>query len=92
MGLSRQPNLPGCLLADGPHLRPWPAGAAWLLFSAGAEREYTFRTAALETGDIVAKVTATGRLGAVTVAEGGTQVSGTVKEIYADFNLSLIHI
>ena len=62
------------------------AGAAWLLFSAGAEREYTFRTAALETGDIVAKVTATGRLGAVTVVEVGTQVSGTVKEIYADFN------
>ena len=31
VGLSRQPNLPGCLLADGPHLRPWPAGAAWLL-------------------------------------------------------------
>ena len=29
--LSRQPSLPGCLLADGPHLRPWPAGAAWLL-------------------------------------------------------------
>ncbi|MFA7620957.1 MAG: efflux RND transporter periplasmic adaptor subunit [Aminobacteriaceae bacterium] len=61
-------------------------GAAWTYFSDNGATEYTFRTAPVESGDIVAKVTATGKLGAVTVVEVGTQVSGTIKEIYADFN------
>ena len=61
-------------------------GAAWLHFSDGGATEYVFRTAALESGNIVSKVTATGKLSAVTVVDVGTQVSGTVKEIYADFN------
>jgi HlyD family secretion protein len=63
------------------------AGAAgYLSFSSGGAPEYTFRTAPLESGDIVAKVTATGKLSAVTVVDVGTQVSGTIQEIYADFN------
>ncbi|NLD98205.1 MAG: efflux RND transporter periplasmic adaptor subunit, partial [Synergistaceae bacterium] len=57
-------------------------GAAWMHFSDGGATEYVFRTATLESGNIVAKVTATGKLSAVTVVEVGTQVSGTVKEIY----------
>ncbi len=61
-------------------------GAGYFFLSDGGATEYTFRTAALESGNIVAKVTATGKLSAVTVVEVGTQVSGTVKEIYADFN------
>ena len=61
-------------------------GAAWMHFSDGGAPEYTFRTAALESGNIVSKVTATGKLSAVTVVDVGTQVSGTIKEIYADFN------
>lgn len=61
-------------------------GAAWMLFADGGATEYAFRTAALESGNIVSKVTATGKLSAVTVVEVGTQVSGTIKEIYADFN------
>ncbi|MDI9370480.1 MAG: efflux RND transporter periplasmic adaptor subunit [Synergistaceae bacterium] len=55
-------------------------------FSGNGAPEYVFRTSPVELGDIVAKVTATGRLGAVTVVEVGTQVSGTIKEIYADYN------
>ena len=61
-------------------------GAGYFFLSDGGATEYTFRTAALESGNIVAKVTATGKLSAVTVVEVGTQVSGTVNEIYADFN------
>ncbi len=61
-------------------------GAALMHFSDGGAPEYTFRTAALESGNIVSKVTATGKLSAVTVVDVGTQVSGTIKEIYADFN------
>ncbi len=61
-------------------------GAAWMHFADGGATEYAFRTAPLESGNIVSKVTATGKLSAVTVVEVGTQVSGTIKEIYADFN------
>ena len=61
-------------------------GAAWIHFSDGGATEYVFRTATLESGNIVSKVTATGKLSAVTVVDVGTQVSGTIKEIYADFN------
>ncbi len=60
--------------------------AAWLLLSGPGEKEYVYRTVPVESGDITSAVTATGRLGAETVVEVGTQVSGTVKEIYADFN------
>ena len=61
-------------------------GATWMHFSDGGATEYIFRTATLESGNIVSKVTATGKLSAVTVVDVGTQVSGTIKEIYADFN------
>ncbi len=60
--------------------------AAWFLLSGPGEKAYVYRTVPLESGDITSAVTATGRLGAETVVEVGTQVSGTVKEIYADFN------
>lgn len=62
------------------------AGFAYLRFSHNGGPEYIFRTATLESGDITSSVTATGKLGAVTVVEVGTQVSGTIQEIYADFN------
>lgn len=62
------------------------AGFAYLRFSHTAGPQYIFRTAPLESGNITSSVTATGKLGAVTVVEVGTQVSGTLKEIYADFN------
>ena len=62
------------------------AGFAYLRFSHSDGPRYTFRTVPLEKGDITSTVTATGKLEAVTVVEVGTQVSGTLKEIYADFN------
>ncbi len=62
------------------------AGFAYLRFSHNGGPEYVFRTVPLESGDITSSVTATGKLGAVTVVEVGTQVSGTIQEIYADFN------
>ena len=60
--------------------------AAWFFLSGPDGKEYVYRSVPLESGDITSAVTATGRLGAETVVEVGTQVSGTVKEIYADFN------
>ena len=39
-------------------------------------------------GDVVDAVAATGTLQAVETVDVGTQVSGTVQELYADFNSS----
>ena len=48
--------------------------------------EYGLTTSTITRGDIVSAVTATGELNAISVVEIGTQVSGTVQEIYVDFN------
>jgi HlyD family secretion protein len=45
-----------------------------------------FRTASVTRGDIQATVTATGAVNAVTTVLVGTQVSGTIKNLYVDFN------
>jgi HlyD family secretion protein len=45
-----------------------------------------FRTERVTRGDLRATVTATGTVSAVTTVLVGTQVSGTVKEIFVDFN------
>jgi HlyD family secretion protein len=44
------------------------------------------RTVQVTRGDIVAVVSATGTLEAVTTVEVGTQVGGIIQELYADFN------
>lgn len=50
----------------------------------GAGPEY--RTDPVTRGDIQATVTATGSVNAVTTVQVGTQVSGTIKILYVDFN------
>ena len=47
---------------------------------------YGLTTSQITRGDIVSTVTATGELNALNVVEIGTQVSGTVQEIYVDYN------
>ena len=47
---------------------------------------YGLTSSAITRGDITSTVTATGELNAISVVEIGTQVSGTVQEIYVDFN------
>ncbi len=48
--------------------------------------EPQFRTEKVVKGDIVMAVTATGTVNPVTTVLVGTQVSGTIKEIYVDYN------
>jgi HlyD family secretion protein len=43
-------------------------------------------TAVVERGDVVRRVQATGRLEAVTTVEVGSQVSGTIASLHADYN------
>ena len=45
-----------------------------------------YRTEAASRGDITATVTATGTLSAVTTVQVGSQVSGIISRLYADFN------
>jgi len=46
----------------------------------------SYRTELVTKGDIQATVTATGTVNAVTTVLVGTQVSGTIKQLYVDFN------
>jgi HlyD family secretion protein len=46
----------------------------------------TYKTAKIERGTIVAAVSATGNLSAVTTVQVGTQVSGTIQKLYVDYN------
>lgn len=52
--------------------------------NSGEDQKYRFEK--VSRGEIVATVTATGTVNPVTNVLVGTQVSGTIKEIYVDFN------
>jgi HlyD family secretion protein len=70
--------------------------AAFVVVGAGAAAAYYWTgrgpagpvivTAPVTRGDVVATVDATGSLQAVTTVQVGTQVSGTIKALHADFN------
>jgi HlyD family secretion protein len=53
-------------------------------YAAAAEPQY--RTQAVEKGEIKQVVSANGTINPVTLVNVGTQVSGTVKKLYVDFN------
>lgn len=52
----------------------------------GTDSEARYTTAPLEKGTIAITVSATGALEAVTTVQVGSQVSGTIAALYADFN------
>jgi len=54
------------------------------LWKSEPEPEYT--TTPVERGEVVAKVTATGTLSALVTVQVGSQVSGRIQELRADFN------
>jgi len=58
---------------------------AFKFFTVEADKpSYLF--AAVERGDIASQVAASGTLAAVTTVQVGTQVSGTIAELYVDYN------
>ncbi len=61
------------------------AAAGFILFR-GNGNEPKFRFDKVVRGDIEMAVTATGTVNPVTTVLVGTQVSGTIKNIYVDFN------
>jgi HlyD family secretion protein len=61
----------------------------WALFLRGDGKkpgDYTLETAAVERGDVARIVTASGAVRALTTVEVGSQVSGQIIEMDADFN------
>ena len=60
-------------------------GYAWYQSRNGAG-ETRYRMVKVERGPIAAVVVASGTLNAVTTVQVGSQISGQIKEIYADFN------
>jgi HlyD family secretion protein len=59
----------------------------WAFFSGPTRVEY--RTVKVERGDIGATVSATGNPNAVVTVQVGSQVSGNIKALYADFNTNV---
>ncbi len=55
----------------------------WFRSAAGRPQ---YRTAPVERGEIVATISASGTLNAVTTVQVGSQISGRIKNLYADFN------
>src|SRR5271157_2702699 len=58
-------------------------GELWRIHSQNA---ITYETVPLERGPVQASITATGTLNAVVDVQVGSQVSGNIKALYADFN------
>lgn len=65
-------------------------GSLGFYFSHKNGKTQKFRTEKLDRGDVVSSVTATGTLAAVTTVKVGSQVSGIIAHLYADFN-SQVH-
>jgi HlyD family secretion protein len=62
------------------------AGTAWFYQRADGKEAPSYRTAAIQRGDVKSTVSATGTLSAVQTVQVGTQASGQISAIYADYN------
>jgi HlyD family secretion protein len=62
------------------------AGVWGYLYTQSGGNAPKYRTARVEQGPLTAAVSATGNLNAVTTVQVGSQVSGQIKELHADFN------
>ncbi|WP_005031609.1 efflux RND transporter periplasmic adaptor subunit [Holophaga foetida] len=60
------------------------AGMAWALRKPAEEIKW--RTASVDRGDITQRISATGTINALVQVPVGTQVSGVVTDLYADYN------
>ena len=62
------------------------AGAAYMQKRSEATKGERYRTALVDRGPVIQRISANGTLNPVTVVNVGTQVSGTVVKLYTDFN------
>ena len=62
------------------------AAAAYAALNGDDRSDPVYRIAKVERGSVVKSVTASGKLNAVTTVMVGSQISGRVSELLADFN------
>ncbi len=62
------------------------AGAAAYFYLGKTKQESPYRTAKVERGEILDTITATGNINAVTTVSVGSQISGTIQQIFVDYN------
>lgn len=60
--------------------------AGWWYWNKPKEKAPEFRTATVTRGDITQAVTASGQLNPVVNVQVGSQISGNIQQLYADFN------
>lgn len=60
--------------------------AGYVMFTGERKTPIRYRTAVVERGPVVSIVTATGSINPVVSVQVGTQVSGMIKSLHADFN------
>jgi HlyD family secretion protein len=60
--------------------------AGWRAWQSYSQAKITFETMPVERGAVQASITATGTLNPVVNVQVGSQVSGNIKALYADFN------
>ena len=61
-------------------------GSFWIFSLSKRNKDPKFRLQNVERGDVTATVTATGTLSALKTVQVGSQVSGIISNLYADFN------
>src|ERR671922_1841423 len=59
---------------------------ALLACKGGGNKDAQYKTEKIDRGNVTMTVTATGTLSAVTTVQVGSQVSGVIARLYADFN------
>ena len=60
--------------------------AGYVFFNGERRSPVRYRTASVEQGSIVSLVTATGTINPITTVQVGSQVSGMIESLHADFN------
>ena len=61
-------------------------GAGGFYWFGNGSRQALYRTAAVERGNILSTISSTGTLNAVITVQVGTQVSGTIQQLFVDYN------
>jgi len=61
-------------------------GAGGFYWYSANGRTPSYRTAAVERGELLSTISSTGTLNAVVTVQVGTQVSGTIQQLLVDFN------
>lgn len=61
----------------------------YVTFSGGNDADFVYRTIEVDIGDIRSVVRASGKLNPLNKVEVGTEISGTITEIFVDYNSSV---